>query len=373
MLKSFDLFSLQMSSTLASFAFFLVFAVMWRGRRADEYFLHWSLSSLIYAVTLIGFQLSRPTSLLPGCILYGLLSVTNVLGISGLRHILGLKPFAAWMLGLVALTMAFYGFPGAARMAFPDMSKAIVPIGHAIGLLLSMTVVGTVWLRTCWKAECRGGIITGLATLGYIPGYCIAIAGELGWSSGNDWLALIPMISDQLLLGVLNLGLLAIPVERAQARLRDAALRDPLTGCWNRAGFAQRSAALPAEGGAILAIDVDHFKQLNDQFGHAAGDQALIRLGMQATAMAELFGGDAARLGGDEFVILLPGRSAGEAQLFGDQLRSLLAMSSGEIAWTISLGISTTNADEWDYSEAIKRADRALYRAKSEGRDRVAA
>ena len=190
---------------------------------------------------------------------------------------------------------------------------------------------------------------------------------------GNDWLALIPMISDQLLLGLLNLGLLAIPIERAQARLREMALRDPLTGCWNRAGYETLSFRKPGNGGMIVAIDIDHFKQINDRWGHAAGDDALVALARAARTLAEPLGGDVARMGGDEFLILLPNRSELDARSFANQLRNALAKTSVSEPWTISLGLARFNAGETDYAAAARRADASLYRAKHQGRDRVAA
>lgn len=278
MLHSLDLFTLQLASILASTAFGLVFAGLWRGRREDEHLLFWSVSSLLYAADLIAFIVLDPLPLPVGCCLYGILSVSNLLGLSGLRLIEGRKPFALWMAVLVTFTMTAYAAPFVAQAYWPAIPSSCLPISRALGLIISMAVVGTACIRSGRRCASRGGAIAGFATLGYIPGYLVSIAAELGWPMGHDWLALIPMISDQLLLGLLNLGLLAIPIERAQARLREMALRDPLTGCWNRAGYEVLSSRKPSDDGVIIAIDIDHFKQLNDRWGHAAGDDVLIEL-----------------------------------------------------------------------------------------------
>lgn len=225
MIHSLDLTSLRLSSTLASLAFGLVFATIWRGRREDAYFLHWSASSLLYAADLMMFQWAGHPPLALGCVLYGALSVANILAISGMLQIEWRRPFQPWMALLVLITMSCYGLPVLLRSHWPGLSGSSVPVSRAIGLSISMLVIGIACIRAGRRSASRGGVITGFAMLGYIPGYGVAIAGELGWHVGGAWLSLIPMLSDQLLLGVMNLGLLAIPVERAQEKLRDAALR----------------------------------------------------------------------------------------------------------------------------------------------------
>ncbi|BBD02855.1 diguanylate cyclase [Sphingobium sp. YG1] len=123
----------------------------------------------------------------------------------------------------------------------------------------------------------------------------------------------------------------------------------------------------------IVAIDIDHFKQINDHWGHAAGDDALVALARAARTLAEPLGGDVARMGGDEFLILLPNRSELDARGFANQLRKALAKTPASEPWTISLGLARFNAGEADYAAAARRADASLYQAKHQGRDRVAA
>jgi diguanylate cyclase (GGDEF)-like protein len=373
MIPSLDLASLRLSSTLASLAFGLVFAVIWRGRREDSYLLHWSASSLLYAADLMAFQWAGRPPVLLGCVLYGMLSVVNILAISGMLQIEGRRPFQSWMAALVMLTMSLYGLPVLARAHWPWLPGSSIPIARASGLIISMLVIGIACIQAGRRSASRGGVITGCALLGYIPGYFVAIAGELGWHSGGAWLALIPMLSDQLLLGILNLGLLAIPVERAQAKLQDAALRDPLTGVWNRAGLSQQSAKIARDGAAVIAIDIDHFKVLNDRQGHAAGDAALVQLANMAEKIAMPHHGRVTRLGGDEFAVFLPRASELEARKFAADLKNGLAREIVGQPWTISLGFAFTLAGEVDCSGALNRADDFLYRAKRLEHERGAA
>jgi diguanylate cyclase (GGDEF)-like protein len=123
----------------------------------------------------------------------------------------------------------------------------------------------------------------------------------------------------------------------------------------------------------IIAIDIDHFKQINDRWGHATGDDALVGLARTAKTLAEPLGGDVARMGGDEFLVLLPNRSELDARSFANHLRKALAKIAACEPWTISLGLAQLNAGEPDYAAAARRADVSLYQAKHQGRDRVAA
>ena len=164
--------------------------------------------------------------------------------------------------------------------------------------------------------------------------------------------------------------------------LRLAAL-DPLTGLLNRrAGLLalERMMAVTASGGqsvAVLAIDVDGFKGVNDRFGHLGGDAVLAGLSerIAPTLRAhDLF----ARLGGDEFVIALPGAQPATARLVAERIRRLVEAApfdlgvDGLVTVTISIGISTTEPDRAeDVVSLIDRADQAMYFAKSAGRNLV--
>jgi diguanylate cyclase (GGDEF)-like protein len=160
---------------------------------------------------------------------------------------------------------------------------------------------------------------------------------------------------------------------------RDAAEHDPLTGLLNRRGFEQalptaRSGAFPA--GAVIVGDIDHFKQVNDRFGHAAGDHVII--GFAKILGANLKTVAIARFGGEEFVAFLPGLSRDEAEKMAENAR--LAFSGMnwqqhgiDNAITASFGISTTAPGDHSVHDALGRADGCLYTAKNSGRNCVIA
>ncbi len=168
--------------------------------------------------------------------------------------------------------------------------------------------------------------------------------------------------------------------KRAQDALQEQARRDPLTNLLNRrAGLVameERLARAKSEGGqfAVLVIDIDRFKAVNDVFGHEAGDNALIRLGL---LMAELVGEDgvACRLGGDEFEIGLEDAGLYQAVLCGEELRASLQHSleassaEGGPKFTISVGVACYPKDGATMAALGRHADQAMYAAKAAGGD----
>lgn len=170
-------------------------------------------------------------------------------------------------------------------------------------------------------------------------------------------------------------------VER-EHHLKTEAFTDPLTGLANRRKFSLESKNLIAEAHhqghdfSIISIDLDHFKHVNDEYGHDVGDQVLI-----ATAKTiQLMSRDQdipARMGGEEFSVLLPQSGLEEARMLAERIRHTMAttpipLANGKILHvTASLGIATWQEGEQDIQNALKRADEALYRAKECGRNRV--
>lgn len=153
---------------------------------------------------------------------------------------------------------------------------------------------------------------------------------------------------------------------------------DHLTGAWSRKAFfelAERELARSRRNGqplALMLVDLDHFKQINDSCGHEAGDIALQLVAERARA--SLRAADCmARLGGDEFAVLLPETSLAQACTVGEKLQAELRIpAAGQAALTLSIGVTATQVDE-PFKATLARADAALYAAKSAGRDQVIA
>lgn len=165
---------------------------------------------------------------------------------------------------------------------------------------------------------------------------------------------------------------------RTIAATQSAATIDGLTGLANRAATMDRLVAMLddlsiAEPGAVLLLDIDHFKTINDQLGHAAGDECLRKIG--DIIRTTVRGGDTAgRIGGEEFLVVMPGASRDVAMTVGERLRLAVALggmryASGEPV-TTSIGAAAARAG--DTTELLlARADRGLYEAKRQGRNRI--
>ena len=168
---------------------------------------------------------------------------------------------------------------------------------------------------------------------------------------------------------------------RLAADLQKLALTDALTGALNRRSLEQEAARLSARctrtghSLAIMMIDVDHFKSINDRHGHQVGDKVLRHLTMvaQKTIRSDDY---FARYGGEEFCILLPSTSEKDAWILADRLRQTYAAMvmefDGEVLHsTISIGVSDSMHAGVEFISLIAAADQAMYRAKQEGRNRV--
>ena len=168
-------------------------------------------------------------------------------------------------------------------------------------------------------------------------------------------------------------------LEESLREVEQLAYRDHLTGLMNRRSFFLFAQALrtgPVRH--VLTIDLDHFKAINDTFGHAVGDQVLERVGETLrTIVSDLGGGDhcAARTGGEEFVLIVSLENAERAEMVAESIRSAIAglaagMSHPKLEISASIGVGEWGPGD-DLDAVLARADRATYRAKAAGRNRV--
>ena len=169
--------------------------------------------------------------------------------------------------------------------------------------------------------------------------------------------------------------------KKSEEELETLARVDELTGLPNRRATLERLNHLidqsyrSSKDLSVLSIDIDHFKNINDTWGHAAGDQALVKFARVASGLGRKtdFCG---RIGGEEFVFVLSGSNVENAQEFGNKLRQCLAqepivLSKGKlITLKISAGIAMLGKQE-SIESLLARADDAMYKAKQQGRDRV--
>ncbi|MEA2975586.1 MAG: hypothetical protein QOF19_1106, partial [Alphaproteobacteria bacterium] len=197
---------------------------------------------------------------------------------------------------------------------------------------------------------------------------------------GSVWLT---VLSFEALLFTISIAfiLLAMAKERTELRHRTAAMIDPLTGIANRRAFLHEGTLLmqrqnvDRRPAAVLLIDLDHFKSINDRFGHAIGDRVLQVFAETASAnmkKTDLVG----RLGGEEFAAVLYDAGREQALLVAERIRTAFAdiaieVDGRPVKATASIGMVINEDPTFDVSALLAQADHALYYAKERGRNRV--
>lgn len=165
----------------------------------------------------------------------------------------------------------------------------------------------------------------------------------------------------------------------AEMKQRDAAVLDPLTGLLNRKALENRAkeleqqAHLTGASVALIACDIDRFKEVNDTYGHDRGDAVLQTVAYEMRKSLRSFE-LIYRLGGEEFLIVLPGVDLADAMVVAERLRKTIeAVKPGGLEITVSFGVSAAAGEDVVYQKLFKAADEALYDAKDAGRNRVLA
>lgn len=304
-----------------------------------------------------------------GLWLPGLLHLAGLLALAlGVAQLLRLRPprLAGWAvaaLGVIAVLAIGGGAPG---------------LLEAAAALVALATASLLWRHSGGERMPAGARLA--LVLPFVLVAAEALAGV--WS---PWAAEThsPMLA-LLMIGVhlwLSLSLMILAVRRLWLRILHLSQHDALTGALNRRALEERLSQLQArqrrgEGFAWIALDIDHFKRINDQLGHAAGDAALQHVA--SLLMRQLRAGDAvARLGGEEFGLLLPNTSLAAAVALAERLR--LALLQQPLSWkgqlwpmSASFGVTASSGREaCDLQNLLHHADRLLYQAKEAGRNRV--
>lgn len=279
----------------------------------------------------------------------------------------------------VALAGAFLGLEGAAvavamaaLMRWGIGGQGAVP-GIA-GLVLS-GALGLLWARA--TAGRRRGLPEVAALAALLPVHWVAVA-MLPWTVARPLLLeVLPFVATAETAGIVLIGLLMERERRLaeeKRRLAQDADHDSLTGLLNRRGFERAVASRPrGEGGALLLLDLDHFKLVNDRHGHAAGD-AVLRAVADRLRGALRPGQILGRVGGEEVAVFLPGLEPDAAHRLAHRLREEVGArpfdlpDGGLAAVTASLGGARGEGEA--LGPLMARADAALYAAKRAGRDR---
>jgi diguanylate cyclase (GGDEF)-like protein len=262
------------------------------------------------------------------------------------------------------------------RITFDTLPIVALQLGVARAVLLGRGRLRPADLLT-------GSLFIACASLALLRGLTELFGPMLGFADFRPTMLTVVLVFSSILPMLGTIGFMLMCGDRMNADLTRLAMTDPLTGVHNRRTLSRLADSEIAEALredralSLLAIDVDHFKKINDAFGHDSGDEALIGL---VRLMRESLAVDAllSRIGGEEFAVLLPGLGEPDACVLAEYLRqhvasALLSSNGHPLRLTVSIGVASIDADTRDLRALLRNADRALYAAKHEGRNRCIA
>jgi diguanylate cyclase (GGDEF)-like protein len=263
--------------------------------------------------------------------------------------------------------------PGAALHAVPALGALAVSVVMALAEPIGLVPAFYLWpmLVAAYFLSPREVAVNFAVAMG-------ACAATLAWFV-DPGLRLAVLVGVAAIVGVAGAVVVALRGEvlALVERLRAQATLDALTGAANRWEFERRlleelqRAERTGAACALLVFDIDHFKRINDSFGHAAGDETLRAVAREAAAVkrrTDFF----ARIGGEEFALVLPDTDAAGALVLAHALRDALAAADVAHPVTLSVGVTDRAISGTTATDMLEGADGALYAAKREGRDRIA-
>ena len=362
----------------------LALTIAWYENRDEDGTREWAIAALCMAfgailVLFLGMGAS-PTARQEPVIYSGItLIATGWMFLwAGARRFLSHRPFSLHYLGIffVVFYLALFQRP------FFDLPQGwlLVCLALVVTVASGLIISEFVMARACKQWAARLLVVCfGLTGLTWGLRGAVALS-DLGQPLGSK-LDVLVLFETILATVTVTFGMILLSAERMHAQLREQAYLDSLTGLYNRRAFHEASRALVAsaerdgEPIALALLDMDHFKAINDNFGHGVGDKVLMRF----ANLAELTFRDEdvlARFGGEEFVVLLPGADAEQAMQALQRLRRRLETECIEyqgqcVPSTVSIGLSCRQGEKIDLHAMIEEADKALYDAKRAGRNRV--
>ncbi|WP_159952126.1 GGDEF domain-containing protein [Rhizobium sp. 18065] len=257
------------------------------------------------------------------------------------------------------------------RFAVYDIASSIgfAIMAFTVGKSAFSTIRYRQMLALVWILQAIGGIVFAGLAIRLMPSSFpdLTIKAHVGLVAIVGFVTAIVILAKMLM-------------DQSEARLRELACTDPLTGALNRRGlndaFEQMTGTSDKPAVALLLFDLDHFKQINDRYGHQTGDLVLCEFARLCTSLLPQ-GAAFARTGGEEFAAMLGVAEARDAALVAETARLAMAerkIPAGAVATsvTVSVGIAVSTVAEATLDQLMKNADKALYRAKAQGRNRTA-
>lgn len=359
--------------SLAAFA--IAFFCIWLKQRDRTYWLYWVAANAVLSVGFIIFVVIDRSQMLQLILVNVVLATGIALRWQAIRSFFYRKNYIEINFLIILIVLLPYLFSSYLTNGFIFGFVNLIFLVEIILVLRELVRPNGETLPSRWGLAIAYSLVAAAFVARVIQGWVTSPA-NMKLLPNDGLLAVILLVMS---IHIVASGAFAISMayERGISELKQMALLDPLTGLYNRRAFeltlAERD---PADGSlALILLDIDHFKRINDQFGHAAGDIALQRF---ANILMTIFRKKdfIARIGGEEFAVLLPDTTMNEAYEFAERVRKTaendaFEHSDGIVRLTISAGVCQAATDVTSFSDMTQKADISLYIAKNNGRNRV--
>lgn len=377
-----DIRTLFFVATLTTLLMAIAMVVLWRtipGERACRY---WAAGGALVAAAFLSVWLR---GLIPDFVSIVLANAMFAAGyglvVIGVNVFTGRPGRLGW---LVAVTVGVFAWAAYFTYGVPDVGARIVVISTVTGAM-ALWCAGRLVIAALPGMRLTQGVTAAVFVLHGVPMLVRAAVTQFGGEATTGLFApstLQTVVFVDVTLAAIGLafGFAAMTTRRLHLNLERLASHDPLTGLLNRHALdvaIEREMARSARHLyplSVLLMDLDHFKRVNDTYGHDAGDAVLKAFAEVAAGVLrrdDVLG----RQGGEEFMALLPGSDRSSALRVAERIRAAVAATPIEhegraITVTVSIGVATA-MDRASWDDALRAADAALYEAKHSGRDRV--
>lgn len=381
-----DTFTLVVATALAAVIMAGSMGLLYLASTRQRCLIDWTLAGAFFACSNVLAAVAMSTGMSPGLIAcVNAFHVAGYIGmLAGVRRHLRLTPGWGWGGLLVAGVLAAHALP---CIRDSSMNRLILN-----SPAVCISAAGTVWLLARQRAREGRTAYLPLIVLEVLSivqqlvrvGIMVASGGNPPAFLGGQFFRTSGALSMLVYLSVATMSCALIVTHQQTLALRRASLTDVLTGWLNRralhdtAARAFRRSRRLGTALHFITFDIDHFKAINDRWGHGVGDSAICHV--TALAARVLQGHDALfRIGGEEFAVLIPGCHPDDVGALAERLRATVAATplmldrtpQVSIAMTVSVGVAAIGRHDEQWEDILHRADEALYHAKQHGRDRV--
>jgi diguanylate cyclase (GGDEF)-like protein len=383
-----DVRTLGILSAFMPFVLGIIMSIYWRERRTYEGFGRWVLANFVFGVGYIQISLRGILPDFFSIVLGNAATIyAEILIYEGIRLFYGRPAFSKWNSFVFVLYLVLHTY---FTYLNPNINIRIAIISLTLFILIwrsGLSLINSPLLELRRTTRTAGIVFLLTALLPLARSFHALLQNQpidLFADPMSSWFALFGLVSILIwtfYFFLINSARLEMDLEAARVELTQLAMTDPLTGLYNRRHFFERAeiefqrATRQEHSISFLLMDVDGFKNINDNYGHDAGDEVMLYLSSILPAEIRVFD-LVARFGGDEFIIMLVHVHQEQAYEIAERIRERVSQSpmtfeSRTFNVQLSVGVASFDPKDDNLKTILKRADTALYLAKQHGRNRV--